>query len=347
MPHARRLSAALPAFLAVLVLAAFLLFPTVVRESASAAMARCASSLVPALYPYMAVSSLLVRRLNRSASASSLAASLVGLLAGFPVGASAAAALYREGRIGKRDAEVLAAVSSAASPAFLIGAVGRMWGDARFGWVLFLAAIPPLLVFFLLFRSPGRAPAARPVPPPPASLSRDLADAVGQAGAGCLAVTASVVFFSVLAAVGSRLFPPLSPLLSLTFEFSAGAAFGAAVGGAAGAAMTGAAVGFSGLAVLTQVSAPLSDAGLSSAPYLLSRFVLSAWLAAVSAVWASVHPMTPAAETMTPASAPSAALCAFPVLLFCLSLTRRADPAPPRGKNVPSSPCIFGKNLVK
>lgn len=336
MTSARRFSAVLPAALCILVLAAFLRFPSVVREAAVSSLSRCASSLIPALFPYMAVSAILVRRMKRGAG---LAVFLVGLTAGFPVGAAGAAACCREGRIGKRDAERLAAASSAASPAFLIGVLGRMWGDARFGWVLFLASLPALLCFFPL-RLAARMPSAAD-PGSPAPFSRDLADAIGQAGAGCLAVTASVVFFSVLAAVGKTLVPPLAPLLCLTFEFSAGALYGASVGGTVGAALTGAAVGFSGLAVLTQVSAPLSEARLSPKPYLLSRLILAAWLAAVSAVWYRIRPMTPAAAAMVPSSAlPAAALCACPVLLFCLSLLRPT-------KNVPASSCNSGKNLVK
>ena len=338
MPLARRLSAVLPAALAVLALISFLRFPDTVRETAAASMSRCASSLLPALFPYMAAAAFLIRRIRRGAAPSVL---LIGLLAGFPVGASAAAALYREGRIGKRDAEILAAASSAASPAFLIGAVGRMWGEARFGWVLFLTGIPTLFVFFLLSRPTCmRRESADALPP--VSLSRDLGDAIGQAGAGCLSVTASVVFFSVLAAVGEKLFPALSPLFRLTFEFSAGTAYGASVGGIAGAALTGAAVGFSGLAVLTQVSSVLSDAGLSCKPYLCSRLLLSAVLSAVSALFAWIRPMVPAAEAAVAAPVLSAAvLCALPVLLFCLRLLRRES------KNVSSSSCIFGKNLVK
>ena len=336
MTSARRFSAFLPAALCVLVLAAFLRFPSVVREAAVSSLSRCASSLIPALFPYMAVSAILVRRMKRGAG---LAVFLVGLTAGFPVGAAGAAACCREGRIEKRDAERLAAASSAASPAFLIGVLGRMWGDARFGWVLFLASLPALLCFFPL-RLAARMPSAAD-PGSPAPFSRDLADAIGQAGAGCLAVTSSIVLFSVLSAVGETLLPPLSPLFRLTFEFSGGAMYGASVGGMLGAALSGAAVGFSGLAVLTQVSAPLSEAGLSLRPYLLSRLVLAAWLAAVSAAWCRFHPMTPAAETLAqPPVLTTLSLCALPILLFCLSLLRRA-------KNVPRSPCNSPKNLVK
>ena len=286
----------------------------------------------------MAAAAFLIRRIKQGAAPSVLG---IGLLAGFPVGAASAAALYREGRIRKRDAELLAAASSAASPAFLIGSVGRMWEDTHFGWVLFLAGIPTLLVFFLLSR-PTHMRRESADPYPPFSLSRDLGDAIGQAGAGCLSVTASVVFFSVLAAVGEKLIPALSPLFRLTFEFSAGAAYGASVGGIAGAAMTGFAVGFSGLAVLTQVSSALSEAGLSSVPYLFSRILLAAVLSAVSALFAWIRPMIPAAEASAASTILSASvLSALPVLLFCLSLLRRGP------KNVSSSSCIFGKNLVK
>ncbi|MBO7405883.1 MAG: hypothetical protein J6V24_13060, partial [Clostridia bacterium] len=65
-------------------------------------------------------------------------------------------------------------------------------------------------------------------------------------------------------------------------------------------------------------------------------------LSAVSALFAWIRPMIPAAEASAASPVLSASvLSALPVLLFCLSLLRRGP------KNVSSSSCIFGKNLVK
>ena len=320
MPHARRLTEILPAALALLMLVSFLRFPDTVRESAAHAMSRCAASLVPALFPASAAASLLVRRMKRGTVLTVL---LAGLAAGFPVGAVCAAALFRERRIGKRDAELLAALSSSASPAFLVGVLGGMWGDARYGWLLLAAQLPVLLGLFLLFRPGKRANPELPASAP-SSFARDLTDAIGQAGAGCLTLTASVVFFSVAASVAEKLCPPLFPLVRLIFEFSAGAAFGASVGGIAGAALSGAAVGFGGLAVLVQIAAPMGEAGLSVKPYLLTRLVLASLLAAVSAAWTALYPMTPAVDALAPIPAvPPSVLAALLPALFVLSLLRR------------------------
>jgi len=335
----------LPAALATAaLLLAFLLFPDTVKSTAREALAAAAGGLVPSLFPYMVVASLAARRsllapLGTPLSFLGLPSPEVlalGLAAGFPTGASASASLYREGRIGKREAELLAAASSGPSPAFLVGAVGGMWGDARFGWLLYAASDLTLLLFA---RAGGHRSEVRQIPVPSRPFSADLADSVSGAGSACLAVTASVVFFRILAAVGGRLLPPLGPLFALFFEFSAGAAAGPSTGGIRGAAMTGAAVGFSGLAVLTQTASCLSPAGLSLKPYLASRCVLSSVLAALSAGYATLFPMTPARTALAPLPDLTTALCFLALSAGCaLAGEARKSRAPY---------CFFPGNLIQ
>ena len=310
-----RTSRILPTALAVLALVCFLRFPDTTADAAREALSMTAHRLLPALFPYMVVSSLIVRRdllatlnrvlpLNRllhlPGSANSVL--LTGWIAGFPVGASGAAQLYRQGEISKRDAERLAAVSSAASPAFLVSAVAGMWGDARFGWVLLGLNLTALLLFGLLTanRRDSLQTAAEYVPanPKPRSFAADMSIAISDAGTACLGVTAFITFFRILSAVAGRLCPPLAPVFSLVFEFSEGASAGAAVGGVRGAAMCGFAVGFSGLCVLMQIASRLTDAGLSLRSTVLSRLLAAAVLSLGAALYARLSPMTPAAETV-------------------------------------------------
>lgn len=329
-PFRRRI----PAVLALFVLICFLRFPDTVSETAADAMTRCARDLIPLLFPYMVLSALAVRR-DLTAPLTGLLRFLglpepgilfLGLLAGFPAGALSAAELYREGRIGKREAEILAAASSVPSPAFLPGAVGVLWGDARFGRFLTVTAWATLCLYGRIAsgRRPGTVSPRYPKAPA-RSFAADCSDAVAKAGTGCLGVTASVTFFRILGAVGRRLLPPLAPLFALLFEFSSGAAAGAGTGGIPGAVMTGAALGFSGLAVLMQIGGPVADAGLSVKPYLFSRLLLGTVLAAAAAGYAALHPMTPVREALAPLGASGRSAAAALLLPAFLAAAGKAS----------------------
>ena len=300
---------------ALLLLAAFLRFPSLTSAAARDAMDFAARRLIPALFPAMAAASLLLQLAPGDALPKSAArilrlpregagVLLLGWAAGFPAGAAAAAALKRDGILKGRDAERLAAVSSAPSPAFFIAALGGMWNCPAFGCFLFaLHALTMLLLCRAFFRGEGgsRRPACEPRSCAPASAPKAesffpaLSRAVSDAGTACVSVAASVVFFRALCAVLSRLFPALSPLFLLTFEFSAATAHGAELGGAGGALFSGFAVGFSGLAVLAQIARPLSEANLSARPALSARLICGAVLSLGSAAFFLLHPLAPAA----------------------------------------------------
>ena len=108
--------------------------------------------MVPALFPFLAVSSLLVSlgfgewvsphlagvmgplfRLPGQASS----ALLLGLVGGYPIGAKTAADLYRENLLTADEAERLLAFCNNSGPAFIVGAVGAgVFGSASAGLLL-------------------------------------------------------------------------------------------------------------------------------------------------------------------------------------------------------------------
>ena len=332
-------SRALFTVLTVLGLVCLLRFPEEVTESALDAMELSVRRVVPLLFSYSVLSSLLVKR-GRFPLSGALASLcrfpqaagpvlLTGFVAGFPVGASGAADLCRRGVLGREEAERLAAVSSVPSPAFLVGMAGGLWGDCRFGWFLWGSAVLTLMLSSAAGRKKettkrdrsGSDPACPLKGGATGSLSSDIGRAVTDASSACLSVTAFIVFFRVLSAVSSRLFPPGTPFFALFFEFSAGVRYAASVGGTAGAALTGAAAGFGGISVLMQVASRLSDCGLSSAAYLRSRLLLAMVLGAGAALYAHAHPLTAASPVFSASAAAPGVSCfvlfllAVPVLL--------------------------------
>lgn len=319
-----------------------LLFPETVSEAALDAMTLIARRLIPLLFPYSVLASLMLRRgwFPTRGPMSALyrlpgdceGVLLSGVTAGFPVGAQGSLRLYRSGRITREEAEILAAVSSVPSPAFMAGAVGIMWGDARFGWFLWIAANLTMVLFSRLCsrqdsareKTARKTPSVRNAVHPSASFSRDFSRSVTEAASSCLSVTGFIVFFRILAAVGSRICPPAGPLLTLFLEFSSGVRYGAARGGIPGATMTGAAAGFGGISVFMQIAAQNDGKeaeGFSLRPYFLSRLLLCASLCLCASLWAVIF--SPAAVSPVLAEQPVSLSAALSGLALLLLLTRR------------------------
>ena len=333
MPHPTRFRPLLFPAAGVLSMFCLLLFPETVSEAAFDAMTLAARRLIPLLFPYSVLSSLMLRRgwLPSRGPLSALyrlpgdceGVLFSGIAAGFPVGAQGAVRLYRSGRVTKEQAGILAAVSSVPSPAFLAGAVGVMWGDVRFGWFLWIASNLTMLLFSRLRASPASLSRSGPeVPRPTASFSRDFSRSVTDAASSCLSVTGFIVFFRILAAVGSRICPPAETALTLFLEFSSGVRYGAMRGGLTGAAMTGAAAGFGGVSVLMQIASQmcedLPDGGFSLKPYIQSRLLLCAVLALCASVWAGLFSPTAASPALAEPSVSPSVLSTSAILLLLL-----------------------------
>ncbi len=225
--------------------------------------------VLPPLFPYMVISKLMVSMellspfsrwlgVGKLFRFPSVAASVIftGFLCGFPVGAAGTATLYADGRIDKTDAGRLAALSSNASPAFVLGTVAAMWGSKVYGGFLFavqtLSAIGLAWVFARNTGKENKEKETSEKEKMSASFPEEFCAAISESATACLSVCAYIVFFRVMAVLFSLIFPWMTNVFGVLFEFSSGCADGAAVGGIAGIFMTGFAVGAAGLSVMMQ-----------------------------------------------------------------------------------------------
>ncbi len=265
--------------LAVLAAAALLLLrPEAASQAVGDGLALCASTVIPALFPFFAVVSLLLQ-LGLVGSLQGLCAPfmgpvfhlrgvcalplLTGLLGGYPSGARTAADLCRQGLLTRREAELLLGFCDNCGPGFLLGYVGAgILGSARAGAYLFLIHVcSALLVGMVLCRLCGdRGSAllgsslpARVIPFPQA-----LTAAVSGALASTLSICAFVVLFRVLAALPPVRLP--APLLGV-LEMVTGTA--ALAPGRAGFIAAAVMVGWGGLSVHCQAMAVAAPAELS------------------------------------------------------------------------------------
>ena len=235
---ARRLLALLA--LALLVLT--LLFPLPVARGVTAALSRCLTVLIPALFPTLVLTAFLTEMLAstspgrrgwlcRLLGVGRAGASiwLLSLLAGFPHAARLCSAAVKRGEMRGEEADAVTAFSSLPGPAFLIGGIGAgMLHSARIGlWLYGIQAISSLLTALALRAVLPLPPEASPpadasVLPSPSPL-RVLGNALRAGGEAMLSICASVTFFSVLISLAASLLPPaaLLPIGMLT-EISAG-----------------------------------------------------------------------------------------------------------------------------
>lgn len=258
-------------------------------------LALCAGSVIPALFPFLAVSGLLTA-LDAGASPAlgSLArllgcsragarAFLLGLTGSYPVGARTVAQLYRRGGISRREACRLLLFSNNCGPAFILGVAGLgCFGSLRAGVLLWGVHILAALVIALALPRQAAEPSERPgsVPARP-PLVPALIAAVRDAAGTMVYICGFVVFFLVLLRVMGRVTGLSHPVLSGAVELTQGIL--ALPHTRRGFVWAAGLLGWGGLSVHGQSAAVLSGTDLPMGPYLAAKAahaavsVLLAW----------------------------------------------------------------------
>lgn len=338
--------------------AGLLLTPGPALQGASQGLTLCADVIIPSLFPFLCLSGLcisaglarrcgrllepLMRWAFRLPGATGLILGL-GIIGGYPVGASATAGLYKTGAVTKSEAERLLCFCINSGPAFIIGAVGAgMLRSAQAGFLLYGAHIGASLCVGLclrLFVGHGehvrREKAARTTLhgelPPAAAFVHSVADA----GAGMIPICAFVVLFACLLGVlrQTGILPFCTTLLAQVLP--GGPKVSAAVmtgllevtNGCAAAAgcpyslfLISAMLSWSGLSVQFQVMAALGGTGLSTRRFVLTRPLHMAFSLALTALLFYLFPVAlptfAAAQTVLVPAFHTAPACAA-LFLMC------------------------------
>lgn len=258
-------------------------------------LALCAGSVIPALFPFLAVSGLLTA-LDTGASPAlgplarllgcsraGARAFLLGLTGSYPVGARTVAQLYRRGGISRREACRLLLFSNNCGPAFILGVAGLgCFGSLRAGVLLWGVHILAALVIALALprraaeppERPGSVPARPPLVPALIAAVRDTAGTM-------VYICGFVVFFLVLLRVMGRVTGLSHPVLSGAVELTQGIL--ALPHTRRGFVWAAGLLGWGGLSVHGQSAAVLSGTDLPMGPYLAAKAahaavsVLLAW----------------------------------------------------------------------
>ena len=280
----------------------------VAMEACRVGLRLCVELILPSLFPFFVLSSLLGklglpallgerlakpgRRLFHVSGAGCTALAM-GLLGGYPLGAAYIAELCESGVVDEREAGRLLAFCNNSGPAFFLGALGTgVFGSLRCGLLLYGVHVCAALLTGLLLR--GSAPPyteRSPAAAPPLPFSRALPEAVRQAVSAMLNVCGFVVCFAVftgllnrnglfsllagrLAALSGRPLPWCRALLTGFFELGGG--IGAMRGlppTPANLALAAGLMGWGGLSVQFQTLALIADTKIKSAPHTAGRLL--------------------------------------------------------------------------
>ena len=298
----RKLTHGIISLLVCVLISLFLVFEETLTKEARSAMHLAALHVIPALFPHMVVSSVIVslglldpicrfvptNRLLRLPP-SSASVILTGMIGGFPTGALGACKLYEGGALSREDAGRVSALSSCASPAFIIGTVGALWGREYAVFLLITQTVTAFAIAAIFARgtaSHPSIPALREAPHPTAIHA--FCKAVSESALTCVAICGYIVFFRVIASLVGILVPSLCSYAAAILEFSSGAAAGASYGGAFGISITGFAVGFAGISVFMQTANVTSRHGIPFAPIFITKLIHGATLALASAVFYAI-----------------------------------------------------------
>ena len=283
-----------------LTLAGLLCSPDASAQACRDALSLCAQTVIPSLFPFFVLSSLLVSGGGGDAfsallgglmrplfglSGAGASALTLGLLGGYPVGARTVAELHRADTLEKSEAERLLGFCNNAGPGFILGICGgAVLHSSRAGLYLYLVhAASALLTGILLCRDLPRFSAMRRKPvqsttaAPFASL---FSAAVRGALAGILNVCAFVVLFLVLLRLLAEALPavvsafPLYPLLLGFVEMTNGVT--ALTGTRGGFVCCAVLLAWGGLSVHAQTLSVLDGTSLSTRLYWRGKIMQAA-----------------------------------------------------------------------
>ena len=259
-----------------------------VNSSVKSALALCATSVIPALFPFFVLTGLMVScgavvilgKILRPLSDKLFKTSgigavvfVIGILCGYPTGAKVISELYQKGNLTKDEAERLLAFCNNSGPLFVIGAVGLgMLGNKNLGILLYCIHVISAIitgVFLSLFAKEQKEEIMLSTATQP--FGEAFTTTLESAVKSILNVCGYVVFFSCVVAVAKQYIPGV--FLNSLLEVTVGAKDVIASGLKTEQMLTllSGTLGFGGACVYFQVKGAVAKANLSCVCYLFGK----------------------------------------------------------------------------
>ena len=279
-----------------------ILDPTTTQQGATDGISLCIRTVIPALFPFLVLSSILTNALqgNQSRILRRIGKILripdgyesiwlIGLLGGYPIGAKCIADAVSQDGLSYLDAERMLCFCSNAGPAFIFGLGIHLLCDIRYAFLVWgIHIISSAVVAFL---TPGvfNSASAKQI-----QRSTNISLVVNKAVQTMAMICGWVVLFRILITVihqrilfilGDKMFPIFSGILELTNGCSMLQNY--SIFSIRLVLMSGF-LGFGGLCVAMQTHTILSNAGVSFTPYLPAKITQAAISIIVSSVVAMI-----------------------------------------------------------
>lgn len=289
--------------------AALLIYPQAASASAYDAIILCGRLIIPSLFPFFVVSNMLsgsgaVLSISRKAEkfcsklfgVSGVAASafLIGISAGYPLGASYVAQEHKKGHLTDKEAGELAVFCNNSGPSFIMGAVGvGVFHSTIAGVFLYCVHILAAILGGIAFRGEAKSDTFSDNEVKIPSFSKAFTDAVKSSVNAVIAVSGFIIAFSVLIGIltESGVYMDVCAMLSRVFGTDLGISRAFVSGilelGNGIAALTGAEctpkalalaaflLGWGSLSVHFQSFAMLDGVKFKAARYILGRLVIA------------------------------------------------------------------------
>ena len=344
----------------VLYLTIFLvLFPESALSAANNAINLCLSTIIPSLFPFFVCSGLLsvlgfsslcsrflspiMRPLFRLPGSGAITF-ILGLVSGYPVGASSAIDLYTSGQCTKCEAERLTAFCNNSGPLFVIAVVGQSFlGNARFGYILYASHILSSILVGFIFRFYTGSDNLKPLTLPSAPQMNIKNAVLGLGGVidnsvfSTLKVCGFVLFFAVLTkAIPSS---SLTPFIYSFFEITGGINLLSQLDLELSTKLSIISffLAFSGLSVVFQVSSIISPYGISLVPYIYGKFMQGIFSFVITLVLVKNLPLSQTVFSSYPVFTPlrcsltsvvSVLVAVFVLSILCLISFKKATKKP-------------------
>lgn len=320
--------------------AGILVFPGAAGDGARNGLSFCGEILIPSIFPFMVLSSFVVKSGLSNAISKMLdpitrrlfclpgctgATIVIGMIGGYPAGARGIKALLERGEISPSQAERMLSFSVGAGPAFVITVVGSgLLGSSQSGLILFAsqciaAILIGILSGFLARRKGetcekgGRSPAQK------CDISTALVESSADSTSGMINMCAFVVLFSAVlniiiqSGLGDAITGFLmalgvpqstaASLIPILLEVTSGCTNAANLG--ASPFLISFALGWAGACVHFQISASLTNVTFSRMKFTFYRLLHGLFAAAVSYLGFSLFPE--AAEVLSTTAKPLSA----------------------------------------
>lgn len=302
----RRLFALAKALAALGAAAALIFYSDGSRQGVRQGVEMCLGVLVPSLFPFMALSSLiansgLCRALAKpmmapakalfALSGATVPVLLLSLIGGYPVGAAGIAALRKQGLIGENEAKHASLFMVCAGPGFLISFVGGgLYNSIKTGLILFAAqtasvVISGIILKIILKENYDSSSEQRTKPK---TNENALVVSVYEAARSMAMICAFVLLFSSLTGVLSQIIPDSGLLTSAYILLEVCTAVTHTADRSI--ALTAFAAGFGGLCVHFQIFSALKGVPVNKALFFLIRIIQGLMTAALARLFLCLFP---------------------------------------------------------